>query len=136
VNDQPTVYDDDNAEELAEKQLTGEFEVFSGLQYEIVEITTRGDGDKMHRHLHGNYGSRALSGLPHTGVEARNLHYDWKPTTSALIPYTPENIEALETIRGQFIALNKLLKDRFMPDKIDALLTEVTSSKLRLMYTP
>lgn len=98
--------------------------VKSNLRYEIVEVATLGDGTKTHRFLDRHKGRNyAYEGLPETGIN--ESFSDEDPEATALIPFTPENMEALQSIRDRFIALNEVLRERLAPESIQKTLAQV-----------
>jgi len=136
----PHPADDDDGDEdprfprNTRRGIDRQFEVHSHFIYEVIEIATRPDGEKMHRYLRTNYnGGKAIAGMPDTGVKKRNLDYDWRKTSASLIPFTTENMAALANIRDRFIQLNELLEQKMLPDNIQRVLESVGSGTLNLM---
>lgn len=125
---EPHTYDEQEPDEA----LDGEFTAEIHLQYEVVEVASRPDGEKMHRYLRQNYNNgRAMNGLPQTGRN-RNFHYD-HPTMSSLIPFTTENMAALNNIRQRFIQLNRILEQKLLPENVQKTLENVGGGTLNLM---
>lgn len=108
----------------------------SGLRYEIVEVATLADGEKTHRFANrARYGRQAYEGLPDVGPI--DQYSDEDPEMRALIPETPENMQALQSIREKFIALNSRLRELLEPKRIQATLTAISGGvPLNLMHEP
>jgi hypothetical protein len=131
----PVDDDEDSRFHRSDKDgIDGEFEVHSHLTYEIIEVATRPDGETMYRYLRNSCnGGWAVAGLPQTGVDEKNFHFEWNRTSSSLIPFTTENMAALQNIRDRFIALNKLLEQRLLPEHVQQTLETVSAGTLNLM---
>ncbi len=132
----PHAYDEDDDGVFprgSKAGIDGEFQVQSHLVYEVIEIATRPDGEKMHRYLRNNYnGGKAITGMPHTGINESDFHHRWKKTCSSLIPFTTENMAGLASIRDRFIHLNQILEQKLLPENVQKTL-ETVSGTLNLM---
>lgn len=108
------------------------------LFWEFVEIGTDHEGATVHRMCNTSmYGSRPRKGLPNTeaAVEcgSRNARLDDDAKAMSLIPFTTENLAALEVIRVAIKTLGFQLASLLSPNPIEKTLEHVRTSGIQLL---
>lgn len=135
-DEQPHSFDAAAALGKTDNGLEGSFTASSRLKYEIVDVCTLANGEQSHRMLNrSHYGRATYPGLPETGTRESGFSDEGKET-SALIPFTIENMTALQSIRDRFILLNKQLMVLMAPEAIKKTLETVATNGLLALPAP